>query len=101
MIRFLFISVFVFISGNVFAQHSYQISGKVNALKDGDKIFLIYNLGDQQIVDSTLVKNRNLSSGVNWTFPSWRACFCMIILTQRKLRAAGTGITCVFTWSQF
>ncbi len=56
MIRFLFISVFVFISGNVFAQHSYQISGKVNALKDGDKIFLIYNLGDQQIVDSTLVK---------------------------------------------
>ncbi len=57
MIRYLLFHLLFFSTGIAFSQHTYQVTGKVDALKEGDKIFLIYNSGDQQKVDSTLVKN--------------------------------------------
>ncbi|EDM34811.1 thioredoxin family protein [Pedobacter sp. BAL39] len=37
-------------------QRSYTVKGKIDALKDGDKLYLVYQTGDQQITDSALVK---------------------------------------------
>ena len=39
------------------AQNIFTIEGKIDSLKNGDKIFLTYPLEDQQITDSTIVKN--------------------------------------------
>lgn len=39
------------------AQSDFSIQGKVGQLKTGDKVFLIYQVGDRQIADSTMVQN--------------------------------------------
>ncbi|MBO9563894.1 MAG: AhpC/TSA family protein [Niastella sp.] len=38
------------------AQDGFTITGKVDALKNGDKVFLVYQVEDQQITDSALVQ---------------------------------------------
>lgn len=39
------------------AQTTFRINGKVDALKNGDRVFLIYGKGNQQIVDSSQVQD--------------------------------------------
>lgn len=39
------------------AQNSFTINGKVDTLKNGDKLFLVYQVEDQQITDSALVQD--------------------------------------------
>lgn len=41
----------------LFAQKNFELNGKVDALKNGDKIYLVYQLEDQQIADSATVEN--------------------------------------------
>src|SRR4051812_43396071 len=39
------------------AQGGYEIEGKIDSLKNGDKIYLVYQLEARQIVDSAKVQN--------------------------------------------
>lgn len=39
------------------AQHTFVIDAKVDALKDGDKVFLVYTVADRQLADSVQVHN--------------------------------------------
>lgn len=38
------------------AQNNFEIAGKIDSLKDGDKIYLVYAVGDQQKTDSVQVQ---------------------------------------------
>lgn len=52
------------------AQQNYVVDGNVKGLKDGDKIYLVYPSGDQQITDSTLVKSGSFSFVGSLEFPA-------------------------------
>lgn len=54
----------------VSAQQNYLVNGKIKGLKDGDKIYLVYPSGDQQITDSTLVKSGSFSFKGSLEFPT-------------------------------
>lgn len=44
-----------------FSHEVYQIQGKIEGLKDGSKIFLVYNVNGDQFNDSTLVSGGNFT----------------------------------------
>ncbi|SDF58594.1 TlpA disulfide reductase family protein [Chitinophaga filiformis] len=57
------------------AQGSFKIEGKVDALKNGDKIFLVYNLEDQQITDSVVVQEGRFTLKGKLQYPVYSSLF--------------------------
>ena len=57
-------------TSDVNAQQNYVVDGNVKGLIDGDKIYLVYPNGDQQITDSTLVKSGSFSFVGSLEFPA-------------------------------
>lgn len=52
------------------AQQNYVVNGNVSGLKDGDKIYLVYPNEDQQLTDSTFVKNGSFSFEGSLEYPT-------------------------------
>lgn len=59
----------------LFAQKNFELNGKVDALKNGDKIYLVYQLEDQQIADSTTVENGRFVFKGQLDFPVFSALY--------------------------
>lgn len=57
------------------AQHSFKVEGKVDALKNGDKIFLVYHLEDQQITDSVVVQEGRFIFKGKLEYPVYSSLF--------------------------
>lgn len=53
----LFLFLAFLVSFTLHAQHPFTLKGKVDNLKNGDKIFLTYTSNDKDIFDSAMVKN--------------------------------------------
>lgn len=58
------------------AQDNFTISGKVDSLKSGSKIYLVYQVEDQQIADSAIVLNGNFTFAGKLEYP----VFCYLYL---------------------
>jgi len=59
--KFLSIALFICIPLLSLAQSAFTIDAKVNQLKNGDKVFLIYPVNDKQIKDSAIVSDARFS----------------------------------------
>lgn len=57
------------------AQANYKIKGQVAALKNGDKLFLVYQIDDRQISDSALVKDGSFSFNGKLDYPVYGAIY--------------------------
>jgi len=57
------------------AQRSFKVEGKVDALKNGDKIFLVYQLEDQQITDSVVVQEGRFIFKGKLEYPVYSSLF--------------------------
>lgn len=51
------------------AQDNFSISGKVDSLKNGYKIYLVYQVEDQQVVDSTVVIDGSFTFAGKLNYP--------------------------------
>lgn len=58
------------------AQENFNISGKVDSLKNGSKIYLVYQVEDQQIADSATVLNGSFTFAGRLKYP----VFCYLYL---------------------
>jgi peroxiredoxin len=57
------------------AQASFKVEGKVDALKTGDKIFLVYQLEDKQITDSAIVQDGQFIFTGKLQYPVYSSLF--------------------------
>jgi len=60
---------------NVFSQDRYELDGKVDSLKEGDKIYLVYQVEDQQIADSAKVENGHFVLSGTLAYPVYAALY--------------------------
>ncbi|RXK85683.1 TlpA disulfide reductase family protein [Filimonas effusa] len=58
------------------AQQSFSVRGKIDQLKDGNKVFLIYQVDDKQIVDSAIVRQSNFEFKGTLQYPV-RSVLCL------------------------
>jgi len=56
-------------------QNTYTINGKIDSLKDGDKLYMIYQVGDRQVTDSAVVKQSRFSFRGLLTDPVYAAIY--------------------------
>jgi peroxiredoxin len=52
-----------------FAQHQYRLDVNSTSFKEGDKVYLVFNVDDKQITDSTLIRNGAFSFNGNLKYP--------------------------------
>lgn len=57
------------------AQQEYHIQGKVPGLKSGNKLYLVYQVDDRQIADSTIVKDGSFSFRGKLDYPVYGAIY--------------------------
>ncbi|WP_420154683.1 redoxin domain-containing protein [Siphonobacter sp.] len=69
------------------AQSTFRLNGKVDALKNGDTVFLIYEKGNQQIVDSTRVQDGRFTFQGTVKYPVLSALYLHKNPYQTKLAA--------------
>lgn len=72
----IFILVITFLQSCFAAgQDNFSISGKVDSLKNGYKIYLVYQVEDQQIADSTTIVNGNFTFAGKLKYPVFSALY--------------------------
>ena len=69
------LSMFLLFPILTFAQTHYFITGKVDQLKDGSKLFLVYNSDGVSFVDSTETKGGNFSFRGQLAYPVYSALY--------------------------
>ncbi|MCF6405488.1 AhpC/TSA family protein [Chitinophaga filiformis] len=69
------LAVLLFIPSMLMAQNSFKVEGKVDALKTGDKIFLVYQLDDKQITDSAIVQDGRFVFTGKLEYPVYSSIF--------------------------
>ena len=58
------------------AQQNFSINGKIDQLKNGDKVFLMYQVDDKQVADSTTVQQGNFEFKGTLQYPV-RSLLCL------------------------
>ncbi len=61
--------------GRLLAQDNFELKGKVDSLKNGDKVYLVYQRGDQQIADSATVKKGSFVFKQQLAYPVYAALY--------------------------
>lgn len=67
--------LFLFISLLSVAQSSFKIQGKVDQLKNGDKVFLVYQIDDRPISDSATVQDGRFTFSGPLQYPVFSSLF--------------------------
>ncbi|GAB3262248.1 TlpA disulfide reductase family protein [Larkinella harenae] len=65
----------LFVSTLSVAQSNFAIQGKVDRLKNGDKVFLVYQVEDRQISDSVTVQDGRFAFSGSLQYPVFSALF--------------------------